>query len=456
MQGPVTPEPKATSAQKRRSAAGIVRKLRAAGYEAYFVGGCVRDLVLKRKPHDFDIASSATPDQVEKLFPKTIAVGKAFGVIVVREANESFEVATFREDLEYKDGRRPEGVKFSTAKADALRRDFTVNGLFYDPVSGKVMDWVGGQADARRKLIRTIGKPLDRFKEDKLRMLRAVRFATNLGFKIDPATLKAIQKMKKEIRVVSAERVRDELVKLFTGPDPAKGLDWLDASGLLPILLPEIEALKGCEQPKEFHPEGDVYQHTRLMLSKLKKPTPTLAFGALLHDIGKPKTSKTDKTGRIRFNGHDLIGARMADAVLTRLKFSNEVKEDVTACVEWHMQFKDAPQMKPSTLKRMMQRRTFETELEQHRADCLASHGKLGIWRFLRKKIKTLSQEEIRPEPFLRGRDLIDLGIPPGPQMGPLLKAAEEKQLNGDWKTKEEALAWAKDFWSKRNSTSRN
>lgn len=441
--------------EKKRTAIRIVRTLRGAGHEAYFVGGCVRDLVLKRQPKDYDIATSATPDQIEKIFPKTLAIGKAFGVIVVRDGGESYEVATFREDLEYKDGRRPEGVKFSTAKADALRRDFTVNGLFYDPISKKVLDWVDGQADARKKVIRTIGKPLDRFKEDKLRMLRAVRFAANLGFKIDPATLRAIRKMRKEIRVVSAERVRDELIKLFTGPHPDKGLDWLDASGLLPILLPEIDALKGCEQPKEFHPEGDVYKHTRLMLGLLKKPTLTLAFGALLHDIGKPKTSRTDKTGRIRFNGHDLIGAKMADEILTRLKFSNDEKEDVKACVEWHMQFKDAPKMKPSTLKRMMQRRTFETELEQHRADCLASHGKLGIWRFLRKKIKTLSQEEIRPEPFLRGRDLIDLGIPPGPEMGPLLKAAEEKQLNGDWKTKEDAVVWAKAAWAQRPSRSK-
>jgi poly(A) polymerase len=437
---------------KKALAVKLVRTLRERGFEAYFVGGCVRDLVLKRKPYDFDIASSATPDEIEKIFPRTVGVGKAFGVMVVREGGESFEVATFREDFEYSDGRRPGRVAFSTAKADALRRDFTVNGLFYDPVSRKILDWVGGQADARKKVIRTIGKPLDRFGEDKLRMLRAVRFAANLGFKIELATLRAIRKMSAEISAVSAERVRDELVKLLTGPNPAKGLDWLDASGLLPILLPEIDALKGCKQSKEHHPEGDVFKHTRLMLSFLKKPTPVLALGALLHDIGKPKTSKKDKAGRIRFNGHDLVGARMADKVLTRLKFSNEIKEDVTACVEWHMQFKDAPKMKPSTLKRMMQRRTFLTELDQHRADCLASHGKLGIWRFLNKKIKTLSKEEIRPEPFLRGRDLIDLGIPPGPQMGPLLKAAEEKQLNGDWKTKAEALAWAQDAWKNRTA----
>jgi putative nucleotidyltransferase with HDIG domain len=439
---------------KKQTAAAIVRKLRAAGHEAYFVGGCVRDLVLKRKPYDFDIASSATPDQVEKLFAKTIAVGKAFGVIIVRDGGESFEVATFRQDLEYKDGRRPEGVKFSTAKEDALRRDFTVNGLFYDPTTREVLDWVGGRTDARRKLIRTIGKPLERFKEDKLRMLRAIRFAANLDFKIDPATLKAIQKMRKEITAVSAERVRDELIKLFTGPHPDKGLDWLDKSGLLPILLPEIEKLKGCEQPKEFHPEGDVFKHTRLMLKQLKKPSLTLAFGSLLHDIGKPVTARTDKAGRIRFNGHDLVGARMAEKVLDRLKFSNDEKEDIKACVEWHMQFKDAPKMKPSTLKRMMQRRTFETELEQHRADCLASHGKLGIWRFLKKKIRTLSKEEIRPEPFVRGRDLIELGIPPGPHMGPLIKAAEEKQLNGEWQTRDEALAWVRQTWSARKSTS--
>jgi len=431
---------------KRQSALAIIKVLREKGFQAYFVGGCVRDMVMKRRPSDFDIATSAFPEEIEAIFSKTIPVGKAFGVMIVRLEGESFEVATFRKDFEYRDGRRPGRVEFSNAKADCLRRDFTVNGLFYDPAQGEIIDWVDGIRDIKRKVIRTIGSPTRRFREDKLRMLRAVRFATNLGFKIEKKTLEAIKRMHKQTRVVSAERIRDELVKLLTGPNPRNGLDWLDKTGLLKVILPEVEKLKNVAQPKEFHPEGDVYKHTRLLLYYLKEPDIVLALGALLHDIGKPKTFRRAKD-RIRFNGHDKVGARMTEDILQRLRFSNEIKKQVTACVEWHMQFKDAKKMRESTLKKMFQRPTFDTELEQHRVDCMASHKDLTIWRFLHKKKKTMTQKEIKPTPYLMGRDLLAMGIPAGPAMGEILKLAEEKQLDGHWKNKEEAAQWAKKHW---------
>ena len=426
---------------KKQLATSIVRTLREKGHEAYFVGGCVRDVILGRKPSDFDIASDAGPARVKKYFAHVIPVGEAFGVMIVRLGGHSFEVSTFRTEGAYKDGRRPDKVEFSDAKSDASRRDFTVNGLFYDPVTKKTMDWVGGVKDIRRRVIRTIGNPATRFKEDKLRMLRAIRFAANLGFKIEPKTFAAIRRMHRQITVVSSERIREELVKLFTGPDPAQGLVWLDRSGLLEIVLPEVSAMKGVQQPKQYHPEGDVFKHTKLMLEKLDRAPLVLAFGCLLHDIGKPRTFK--RSDRIRFNNHDRVGARMAEEVLTRLKFSNEQKRQIVACVDGHMRFKDARQMKESTLKRMFQRDTFETELEQHRLDCLASHGDLSIWRFMKKKLRGLSREEIRPEPFLKGRDLLAMGFAPGPKIGQLLKEAEEKQLNGDFRTREDAAAWA-------------
>lgn len=434
---------------KKSGALSIVKTLREKGFEAYFVGGCVRDMIRKEKPSDFDIASNAGPGNIRKIFSHTIPVGEAFGVMIVRLDGNSFEVSTFRTESDYKDGRRPGRVQFSDAKEDALRRDFTVNGLYYDPVKRETVDWVGGQRDIRARLIRTIGSPQRRFQEDKLRMLRAARFAANLDFKIESKTLAAIRRMRKQIRAVSSERIRDELVKMFTGPWPAKGLDWLDKTGLLEVVLPEVEALKGVAQPRQYHPEGDVYKHTRLMLSFLKKPPLVLAFGSLLHDIGKPKTFRRAKD-RIRFNGHDRVGARMTEEILTRLKFSNEAKEQIVACVDGHMRFKDAPGMKRSTLLRLFQRKTFATELEQHRYDCLASHKDLKIWRFLKRELRKLSKEQIRPEPFLRGRDLLELGFAAGPALGKILREAEEKQLEGEFKTKLDALEWAKQQRSSR------
>ena len=431
---------------KKNKALQILRTLRAHGHEAYFVGGCVRDLLLKKNPKDFDIASNATPEQVEKIFKKTIPVGAKFGVMLVVEGGENFEVATFRTDQGYADGRHPSAVRFTEAKEDAVRRDFTVNGLFYDPLKHRLMDWVGGQKDLKKKCLKAIGIPQKRFEEDKLRMLRAVRFASVLGFKIDPKTFKAIKKLAKKIRVVSHERVRDELIKMFTGPDPALALTLLDRSGLLKEVLPEVEKMKGVKQPRAFHPEGDVFRHTKLLMKQLKHPSVVLAFGCLLHDVGKPATFR--RADRIRFNGHDRVGARMTDAILTRLRFSNDLKEEIVACVDGHMRFKDVKEMRESTLKKFMQRQTFETELEQHRIDCLASHGDLSNWRFLKKKIKTMSREELRPAPLIGGSDLLALGLEEGPKIGQLLRAVEEQQLEGRIRTKEEALVWIKTLLS--------
>ena len=382
---------------------------------------------------------------MQALFPRTVAVGAKFGVILVVEDGHPFEVATFRTDEGYVDGRRPTGVRFTDAKEDAVRRDFTVNGLFYDPITRKVMDWVDGQKDLKKRVIRAIGDPKKRFEEDKLRMLRAVRFASVLGFKIEPKTMAAVKKSAKKIKVVSHERVRDELVKMFTGPDPAGALELLDRSGLLKEVLPEIEKMKGVEQPRAYHPEGDVFKHTKLLMKQLKDPDVVLAFGCLLHDVGKPATFRRAKD-RIRFNGHDRVGARITENILTRLRFSNDLKAKVVACVDGHMRFKDVKEMRESTLKRFMQRETFDTELEQHRIDCLASHGDISNWRFLKKKAKSLSKEEIRPKPLLTGRDLLALGLVEGPKIGQILRTLEEEQLEGRLRTREEALSWAEKF----------
>lgn len=427
---------------KKNLALSIVRTLKAAGHEAYFVGGCVRDLLRKKTPKDFDIATDAVPERVAALFPRTVPVGAQFGVMLVLQEEIPFEVATFRADKGYQDGRHPTGVRFTNAREDALRRDFTVNGLFYDPLRREVLDWVGGQKDLKKRIIRAIGDPKRRFTEDKLRMLRAVRFASVLGFKIEPATFAAIKKQARQIEAVSQERVRDELVKMFTGPAPAEALTLLDKTGLLKEVLPEVAKMKGVQQPRAYHPEGDVFVHTRLLLEGLKNAPPVLAFGCLLHDVGKPSTYR--RSDRIRFNGHDRVGARMTEHILTRLRFSNDLKEQIVACVDGHMRFKDVKQMKTSTLKKFLQRPTIETELEQHRLDCLASHGDISNWRFLKKKIRTLSKEEIRPQPLLSGRDLIEAGYTQGPLIGKILRAAEEGQLEGTLTSKDQALLWVK------------
>ncbi len=428
---------------KYRLAVEIVRTLKEARHEAYLVGGCVRDLLMSRPPVDFDVATSARPEQVARLFRRTIPVGAQFGVLLVLKGSHPFEVATFRTDLAYKDSRHPEGVVFSTPKEDARRRDFTVNGLFYDPVRDRVIDFVEGRKDLKKRLIRAIGDPERRFQEDRLRMLRAVRLAANLDFQIERSTFRAVREGAAQITRVSAERIRDELVKLFTGPHPSRGLELLDAAGLLKVILPEVDRMKGVAQPPEFHPEGDVFVHTELVLEKLKNPSPVLAMGALLHDVGKPSTFRV--ADRIRFDGHDRVGAAIAQAICRRLRFSNAETDAISTLVVNHMRFKDVKQMRLSTLKRFLAAPTFSEELKLHRADCLASHGDLSNWNFLKKKLKELPPKELRPARLITGRDLLELGYPEGPGMGAILRAVEERQLEGLLRSKEEALQWAQE-----------
>jgi poly(A) polymerase len=428
-------------------AAGIVRRLQSAGHSAYWVGGCVRDRLLGREPQDYDIATSALPAQIESLFPRTIPVGRKFGVIIVLESGHEFQVATFRAEADYRDGRRPEQVTFSNAQADASRRDFTVNGLFFDPVTSQLHDWVGGEKDLRAKLLRTIGSPAERFAEDYLRLLRAVRFAAQLDFQIEPETFAALKTRAPQILAISAERIREELLKLFRPPHAARGLDLLRESGLLEQILPEISATITCEQSPDYHPEGTVYQHILLMLQELPPDAPpSLPWAALLHDVAKPVTASRDPNGdAIHFYGHEKVGAEMAETILQRLKFPRKQTDEIAAAVLHHMQFKDVKDMRKSTLRRMLLRDTFPLELELHRLDCLGSHRRLDHYEFLQEQARELEkQPEIRP-PLLTGDDLQSLGMKPGPAMGALLAEAREKQLSDELKSPEEALAWAKE-----------
>ena len=428
-------------------AEAIVLRLTEAGHQAVYAGGCVRDALLGRPFPDVDIATSATPDQVQAIFPKASdPQGKAFGVIRLRQGDQIFEIATFRVDGPYLDGRRPSSVTFTTAEEDAKRRDFTVNGMFFHPLQNQVLDFVRGRHDLDAKVIRAIGDPAARFQEDRLRLFRAIRFAVQLGFAIEPGTWEALVRLAPESKNLAPERVRDELVKIFTSPDPARGLDLLHDSGLVAIWLPELLEMRGCAQSPEHHPEGDVWVHTRLLLTHLKHPSPVLALSALLHDVGKPRTSRTEPSGRIRFFGHEGVGARMAEEILRRLRFSNEQIEAVVACIANHMAFKDAPQMRVSTLKRLLARPTFAEELELHRVDCTASHGELDIHRFLLAKQTEFSKEEIKPKPWVTGHDLETLGMRPGPSMGKLLHQLMDEQLEGKFLDREAALARAREL----------
>ena len=424
----------------------LLRRLQEAGHEAYLVGGCVRDELRGMVPQDYDMATSARPEEVEALFPQTHAVGKSFGVILVVEHGHTFEVATFRAESNYTDGRRPNTVTFSDAQTDASRRDFTVNGLFMDPLSDTVHDWVGGQEDLEKRRLRTIGHPTERFNEDHLRLLRAVRLAAQLDFEIDPATFAAVRDMADHINRVSAERIRDELLKLFRPPYAARGLDLLHESGLLAQVLPELLPTVTCEQSPDYHPEGTVYDHIRLMLSKLPaEASVELPWTALLHDIAKPVTQSECEEGRIHFYGHEKIGADMAQQILQRLRFPNVEIEAIVQTVRYHMQFKDAPKMRKATLRRMLMRPTFELELDQHRLDCLGSHGLMDIYDFIREQQTVLQEKPLLLEPLISGRDLIELGIEPGPALGQLLDAVRDQQLAETFSTREEALAWAKE-----------
>jgi tRNA nucleotidyltransferase/poly(A) polymerase len=443
-------------------AARIVARLRDAGFTAYFAGGCVRDLLRGQTPKDIDIATDARPEQVQKIFLRTYAVGAHFGVIVVLENGFQFEVATFRSDGAYLDGRHPAEVHFSSPEEDARRRDFTINGMFFDPPNESVIDFVGGREDLAAGLIRAIGDPAQRFAEDRLRLLRTVRFATVLSFEIEAATWKAVVRAADTINQISAERIRDELVRIFLSPQRARGWDLLDASGLMKQILPEVDNMKGCEQPPQFHPEGDVFRHTRLMLELLPNDASLpLVFSVLFHDIGKPPASSIDETGRIRFNGHDKIGAEMTGAIMQRLRFSRAEIDATVEAVRQHMVFKDAPQMRIAKLKRFMARPTFADELELHRVDCAGSHGMLDNYEFLQRKREEFANAPIIPPPLVRGDDLIALGFKPGPLFGQILEAVETRQLEGALRDREAALAWVRKEYSldragkKKRSTSK-
>jgi poly(A) polymerase len=428
-----------------KTAREIAARLREHGRIAYFAGGCVRDMVASTTPKDFDIATDATPEIVQKIFPRTYAVGAHFGVVVVVESGTNFEVATFRSDDVYIDGRRPTSVHFATPEEDAKRRDFTINGMFFDPEKNEVIDFVGGRADLAAKLVRAIGDPAQRFAEDRLRMLRAVRFAAVLDYKIDKQTWDALVAQAPSINQISAERIRDELVRIFLSANRVRGWDLLDESGLLKNILPEIDAMKDCAQPEQFHPEGDVFKHTRIMLQLLPENVSVpLVFSVLLHDAAKPVTSTVDESGRIRFNGHDRIGAEMTEQIMERLRFSRAEIDATVEMVRQHMVFKDVPQMRVAKLKRFMARPTFEEELELHRVDCASSHGMLDNYEFLLQKREEFANEPIIPPPLVTGEDLIALGMKPGPKFGEILEAVETRQLEGALRNREEALDWLK------------
>jgi poly(A) polymerase len=431
----------------RKTAAEIVQRLREAGHKALFAGGCVRDMVMGNEPADYDIATSAKPQQVMELFRRTVPVGAQFGVVLVLADEKQYEVATFRSDEGYEDGRRPSGVRYTNAREDALRRDFTINALFYDPLEERVIDYVDGRRDIERKIIRTVGDPFARFEEDKLRMVRAVRFATRFGFQIEEATLEAIKKYSSNVTQVSWERIGEELEKTLTGPNRGMALQLLADTSLLKHILPEVHQMIGVPQPEAHHPEGDVFEHTKMSLDNVCietgcQPSSVLAFATLLHDVGKPLTLTIED--RIRFSGHEVVGAKIADKVCRRLRLSSEKREKIEDIVANHMRFIHAQEMRESKLKKMLQSETFLEELEMHRADCLASHGSLEIYDFLKMKLASLPEEEIKPPPLIRGDDLIELGLTPGPLFGEILGAVEEMQLEGDLKTKEEALVWVR------------
>lgn len=420
----------------------IVSMLQNEGYTAYFAGGVVRDMLLKSKSvHDIDIATSATPEIIKSLFPNVHPVGESFGVMLVVSEGIPFEVATFREDGGYQNGRHPEAVSFSDPEVDALRRDFTINGMFFDPISEKVHDFVGGQEDLRSGIIRTIRTPEDRFSEDYLRMLRAVRFSARFDFPIEEATWEALCNLSHNIKGISVERIFQEISKMLEGPRASKALRLLQDCGLLQHILPEVSALLGCEQPEEFHPEGDVFEHTLLVLDNMGEEASSVAlWSALLHDIGKPATQTVED--RIRFNKHHKVGGEMSDSLLRRLKVSNDFRESVVAIVENHMTFIEVQNMRLSTLKRFLGRKTIEDELRLHRADCLASNGSLENYTYLVTKQGEFDAEEIAPQPLLNGGDLIKAGLKPSPLMGQILKEAYDLQLEEVLLEREEALNW--------------
>jgi putative nucleotidyltransferase with HDIG domain len=417
----------------------VIAKLRDVGHQAFLVGGCVRDLLLGVKPKDFDIATDARPDRIMDLFPRSGRVGAHFGVVLVRDVFDQVEVATFRSDHNYLDGRHPEQVQFeSDPREDVLRRDFTINGLMMDPDTGNVLDFVDGRGDLARGVVRAIGDPYARFREDHLRLLRGVRFAARFGFEMEAATFDAIRRDHALILNVAMERVREELVRILTEGGARRGFELLDASGMLADLLPEVAAMKGVDQPPQYHPEGDVWRHTLLLLEQLHQPSSTLAWGALLHDVGKPPTFRV--AGRIRFDGHVEEGVRLAHGILTRLRFSREEMEQVEALVNNHMRFKDVSRMKESTLKRFLRLPQFDEHLELHRLDTMSSNQRLENYELAKGKFEQYSAQHLRPEPLVTGADLIAMGYPPGPRFSQILRMLEDAQLEGRIRSQGEAM----------------
>jgi poly(A) polymerase len=432
--------------QPRELANSICSKLDNAGFQAFLVGGCVRDILLERDPADYDVATDATPEQVLKLFPEGLEVGAQFGVILVPGDGIKVEVATFRSDVGYTDGRHPDRVIYANSpREDVKRRDFTINGLLMRHDTGEILDFVDGQADLRAGIIRAIGEPDRRFAEDKLRMLRAVRFAARFGYEIEPETFKAIRKHAREIKQVSRERIRDELTKLLTEGAARRGFELLDVCWLLHIVLPEIASLKGVEQPPQYHPEGDVWIHTLMMLEGLPAGvSPTLAWGVLLHDVGKPATfrSAAETGDRIRFDGHDDVGVAIGQEILGRLRFSNDDTEQILGLVKHHMKFKDVKRMRPATLKRFVRLPRFEEHLALHRLDCLSSYRNLEAYEFVENFLRLTPPEVVRPAKLVTGDDVLRLGYVAGPLIGKILAEVEEAQLNGELGSREDAIAF--------------
>lgn len=421
----------------------IIKRLRKEGHEAYLAGGCVRDMLLGRDPRDYDVATGALPEQVLEYFPNSVAVGAKFGVILVLGDEAKVEVATFRCDHDYLDGRRPESVSFTRSpRQDVERRDFTINGMLFDPIEKRYLDYVGGRADLEAGVVRAIGKPQERFAEDRLRMLRAIRFAARLGFTIEEETQRSIEKQAAEIQEISAERIRNELNCILTEGGARRGFELLDETGLLDVVLPEVAAMKGVPQPPRFHPEGDVWLHTLLMLGQMAGPSVPLAWGVLLHDVGKPPTLRFAE--RIRFDGHVEVGVRIAEQILARLRFSHGDRDQVAALVANHMRFMNVTDMRSSTLKRFMRIEKFQEHLELHRLDCRGSHGSLDNYEFVLRKLNETPAEDLRPARLLTGGDLIAAGYRPGPVFKEILSRVEDAQLEGAFQTKESALAFVR------------
>jgi len=432
------------TSNKRSLACKILKKLESSGFEAYFVGGCVRDILLNKEPDDIDIATNAKPEDVTIIFKHTYLVGKQFGVVNVLQDGIPFEVATFRKDGIYHDGRHPTTIDFGTLEEDAYRRDFTINGMYYHPFRDEFIDLVEGKKDLKDGIIRTIGSPESRFEEDKLRLLRAIRFCSSLNYKIEEETFLWIKKLASKITMVSAERIREELVKIFTGFNADIAMNLLMETGILVVILPEVAAMKDIPQPKEFHPEGDVFEHTKLMFKLIEnKPSVELAFGILFHDVGKPPTIKYKE--RIRFDNHTYVGEKIAVKVLRRFKFSNKQRELICALVRDHLKFIEVKKMRMSTLKKFLRQERFEEHLELHRLDCLASHGMIDNYYFCMEKLEEFGKEEIRPKLLIDGYDLINMNLTPGPIFSEILKAVEDAQLEKILTSKEKALKFVVD-----------